>query len=122
MYYMIGLRIVQPLTFIYIIIGRFRGWQKSKVGNDHATILNDKAAISFYISPHWCILPDCRIIPFAASMTVIISVMSDGWASLIIRFTFLIKQFLPNPQYRNRSNDAEHEVGKVAFAKQFYVQ
>lgn len=28
--YMIGLSIVQPLTFIYIIIGRFWGWQKAK--------------------------------------------------------------------------------------------
>ena len=35
---------------------------------------------------------------------------------------YSIKQFLPNPQYCYSTNDAEHEVGEIAFAKQFYVQ
>jgi hypothetical protein len=41
------------------------------------------------------------------------SAISDGWASLIILFTFLIKQFLPNPQYRNRSYYTEHKIGEI---------
>ena len=47
--YMIGLSIVQPLTFIYIIIGRFWGWQESKVADNATIILDDKAAIPFHV-------------------------------------------------------------------------
>ena len=45
-------------------------------------------------SPHWCMLPDCRIIFFAASMTCIIAAMSVGFASLIILFTLQIFNFI----------------------------
>jgi hypothetical protein len=50
------------------------------------------------------------------------SAMSDGWASLMILFMLLIKQLLPDPQYCYSTNDAEHEIGKIAFPQQFDVQ
>ena len=49
-----------------------------------------------YPSPHWFMLPDCRIILFAASMTFIISATSVDLASLTFLF-ILIKT--ASPQY-----------------------
>ena len=48
--------------------------------------------------------------------------MSDGWASLTILFTFLVKQFLPDPQYGNSPDYAEHEISEITLPQQFYVQ
>ena len=41
---------------------------------------------------------------------------------LILTIHAQSKQFLPNPQDGDSTNDAEDEVGEIAFAKQFYVQ
>ena len=48
--YMIRLKSINPLSFIDLVVSGFWGWQKSKVADDLATVLNDKAAISFHIS------------------------------------------------------------------------
>ena len=46
----------------------------------------------------------------------------DGWASLIILLMLLIKQFLPNPQYRYCPDDTEHKICEIPLTKQLYVQ
>ena len=48
--YMIRLNIINPLAFIDFGVSGFWEWQESKVANYLASVLNDKAAISFYIS------------------------------------------------------------------------
>ena len=53
--YMIRLNIIYPFAIIDFVICRVWGWQKSKVGNDLATVLNDKTTIPFQISRNDCL-------------------------------------------------------------------
>ena len=53
--YMIRLNIINPLTFANLSISQLWRWQKSKVANDLATVLNDKTTISFHISSNDCL-------------------------------------------------------------------
>ena len=41
---------------------------------------------------------------------------------LILTIHAQSKQFLPKPQYRYGTNNAEYKVGEITFAKQFNVQ
>ena len=41
---------------------------------------------------------------------------------LILTIHAQSKQFLPKPQHSNCTDNAEDEVGEIAFTKQFYVQ
>ena len=40
--YMIRLNIINPLTFIDLVVSGFWGWQESKVANDLTIILNNE--------------------------------------------------------------------------------
>ena len=40
--YMIWLNIINPLTFIDLVVSGFWGWQESKVANDLTIILNNE--------------------------------------------------------------------------------
>ena len=46
---MIGLFVIEPLPFIYIIIGGLRRWQKSEIADNPAVVFNRESAILFHI-------------------------------------------------------------------------
>jgi hypothetical protein len=50
-----------------------------------------------------------------------LSLIATGLAAIFPFPGHLIKQFLPNPQDGDGTNNAEHKVGKIAFTQQFDV-
>ena len=52
---MIGLCVIQPLTIVYVRVGRLRRRQESEIADNATSLFQDKAAMLFHIAENVCL-------------------------------------------------------------------